>query len=279
MPSHSPSPLTPSPGQRAKVIGHRGAPGSFGIPRARETRVPAEPAEAARYGPENTLHSFERALALGADVVELDVRLSADEQVVVIHDDTVERTTDGTGRVADLTLHQLQALDAGAWFAPDGAGQRLPTLEEALAWARGRVSLAIELKTEPARPAPLAERVAELVARHGMADQVVVISFDHPSLARVRALAPTIRTGLLYVCRPVDPVALAARAGADALLPHWSYVTAEDVAAAHAAGLAVAPWVTSDPATLRWLVSVGVDAIGTNHPDRLRSILANEPPR
>ena len=104
-------------------------------------------------------------------------------------------------------------------------------------------------------------------------DGQIVIGFDHPTVRTVKALDSRITTGVLYAARPVDAVELARRANADALLPHWAYVTADDVATAHAAGLAVAPWISSDPAVLTRLVQAGVDAIGTNHPDVLRRIL------
>ncbi|MBI4493578.1 MAG: glycerophosphodiester phosphodiesterase [Chloroflexi bacterium] len=262
------------PEEYTHVMGHRGAPGSYGIPGSRATRTAAPEDEAARYAPENTMVSFERAVAMGASIVELDVHLSADGHVVAIHDDTVDRTTDGTGEVGALRLAELQALDAGAWYGPAFTGQRIPTLDEVLAWARGKVRVAIELK-QARRPQPgLEAQVVELVARHGMVDQVIAISFDHPMVARVKALNAAVPAGILYACRPVDPVALARQAQADVLLPQWSFVDAEQVAAAHAAGLAVAPWVTSDPAVWQWLLSLGVDAIGTNHPDRLVAFTA-----
>jgi glycerophosphoryl diester phosphodiesterase len=105
---------------------------------------------------------------------------------------------------------------------------------------------------------------------------VIAISFSHPVVARVKDLEPALTTGVLYACRPVDAAALATAARAEVLMPHWSYVAAPDVAAAHAAGLAVAPWVSSDPRVLRWLVEIGVDAIGSNHPDVLRRVTSGE---
>jgi glycerophosphoryl diester phosphodiesterase len=110
-----------------------------------------------------------------------------------------------------------------------------------------------------------------------MTQQVIVISFDHAAVQRVKTLDSRIATGVLYAARPVDGgVGMARQAQADAVLPHWAYVTAEDVATAHAAGLSVAPWASSDPAVLRHLVAAGVDAIGTNHPDVLRDVLSQE---
>ena len=208
--------------------------------------------------PENTLLSFERAADLGADWVELDVHLSKDGALVVIHDETLERTTNGTGRVADQTLQELKCLDAGQ-------GQQIPTLDEVLEWAAPRgIGVDVEVKQAPALA------VAEAV-RHF--DQVLISSFDHPLVREIKALDPRLSVGLLYAYRAIDPVRLAREADASVLLPQCSYVVGEDVAAIHAAGLRVWTWATSDPTVLRRLIEAGVDAIATNHPDVLHKML------
>jgi glycerophosphoryl diester phosphodiesterase len=239
---------------RVWVVGHRGAMG---------------------YCPENTMVSFRRGLELGADWIELDVHLTADGHLAVIHDETVDRTTNGHGLVRDHSLAELLQLDAGAWFGPEYAGQRIPTLDDVLAWAHDRGTVVdIEIKNAPIYYAGIEEAVVAALDRSAMAEQVIVISFDHAAVQRVKALDTRVATGVLYAARPVDAgLDLARQAGADALLPHWAYVTPADVQAAHAAGLYVAPWTTSDPDVLRGLMRAGVDAIGTNHPDVLRSLL------
>jgi glycerophosphoryl diester phosphodiesterase len=235
---------------RVWVVGHRGAMG---------------------HCPENTMASFERGLELGADWIELDVHLSADGALVVIHDETLDRTTNGHGLVRNRTLAELKQLDAGQ-------GQAVPSLDEVLAWARERNTIVdIEIKNAPLYYEGIEEAVVSCANQHDMTDQVIVISFDHASVARVKQLEPRLATGVLYACRPTDAgVGLARAAGADAVLPNWAYVTAEDVATAHAAGLSVAPWTSSDPDVLRELIARGVDAIGTNHPDVLRGVLAEK---
>jgi glycerophosphoryl diester phosphodiesterase len=232
---------------RVWVVGHRGAMG---------------------YCPENTLLSFERGLELGADWIELDVHLSADRALIVIHDETLERTTNGHGLVRDHTAAQLARLDAGD-------GQHVPTLPEILQWARTRGTVVdIEIKNAPLYYDGISEAVVGAVREANMVDNVIVISFDHAAVKRVKEVEPTIATGVLYACRPTDGgIGLARAAGADAVLPHWAYVTRDDVAAAHTAGLSVAPWATSDPTILRNLIACGVDAIGTNHPDVLRTLV------
>ena len=231
------------------VVGHRGAMG---------------------YCPENTLASFERAAQLGADWVELDVHLSRDGALVVIHDETLDRTTNGSGPVRERTLSELQRLDAGQ-------GERIPTLEEVLAWARRRrIGVDVEIKNAPVYYAGIEAAVVRAVERCAMLEQVLVSSFDHRAVQRVGALEPRLATGVLFAHRPVELASVARPAGADVLLPRWPYVVAEDVRAAHAAGLSVGTWTTSDPAELRRLVEAGVDAIATNHPDVLRRLLDGE---
>jgi glycerophosphoryl diester phosphodiesterase len=246
------SPGWPDTG-RTVVVGHRGAAG---------------------HAPENTFASFELALELGADAVELDVHLSRDGQIVVIHDGRLERTTDGGGLVGEHTLAELRRLDAGSWFAPRFAGQRIPTLDEVLAWARDRTYLAIEVKNGPIFYEHIEMELVELLARHRMRERALIISFDHHALRRIRELDAGLLTGVVYACRPADPVALAGAAGAGVLEPHWSFVTPEDVAAAHAAGLRVTAWATSEPSVLHRLLQAGLDALTTDHPEVLVKLLS-----
>jgi glycerophosphoryl diester phosphodiesterase len=237
---------------RPRVFGHRGAMG---------------------YAPENTFASFERAIELGVDVIEIDVHLTADGEVVVIHDAELHRTTDGEGMVGQKTLTELKTLDAGIGFAPEFAGQRIPTLGEMLAWARGKCVVDVEIKGGPWPYDGIEARVVDLIRKHEMVDQTIVISFHHPVVARVKALAPEIATGALWSCGPIDPVAVARAAGVDAIMPQWSYCDAETVERAHAAGLSVNPWETSDPRLVNHLLSLGVDSICANFPDVVVSAL------
>lgn len=268
--------LRRAPGGRPRIVGHRGASG---------------------YAPENTLPSFALALAQGADILECDVHLSRDDHLIVIHDATVDRTTDGSGRVRDLTLAELKALDAGAHHGPEYRGTRLPTLDELLEWARPRCPLAIELKQPDERYPGYAEHTVRAIRRHAMERQVIIISFDHPLLAEVKALDPAIATGIIYASALPDPVAAARAVGADAIHPFALLVDRALVEAAHAAGYAVSPW-TLDPELLidqviytgttstltteaaelaalkvREVLAAGVDSAATNSPDRLRRLI------
>ena len=138
-----------------------------------------------------------------------------------------------------------------------------------LGWARGRCVVDVEIKGGPTPYPGIAERVVELLTQHRMLDQAIVISFDHPTVRRVKTLAPELATGVLYACRPIDPAAVGQAAGADALLPHWSYCDAEHVRRAHEAGFSIHPWSTSEPLAIRALLAMGVDSVTSDHPDRV----------
>lgn len=238
--------LLRAPGAPLLRVGHRGARG---------------------HAPENTMASFALGADLGVDAVETDVHLSKDDEVVLIHDHTVDRTTDGHGFVGEMTLAELKRLDAGGWRDPRFAGERIPTLEELLAWAKERVGVAIEIKNGPIYYPGIAGKTIELVRRHGMERQVILIAFDHLVLREAKRIAPEIATGILYVAGLADPVAAARAALADSLNPNWSYVTPGLVHDAHAAGLAVSPWNPNDLPTIRALSGMGVDSVGTDYPE------------
>jgi glycerophosphoryl diester phosphodiesterase len=235
------------------IVGHRGAMG---------------------HAPENTLASYELAVSMGVDMVECDVHLSADGVPVVLHDHTLDRTTNGKGLVCEHTAAELQALDAGSWRDPQFAGQRLPTLDGLLAWCRGRVPLSIELKNGPVFYDGLAEAIVDLVRKHDMLERANVISFDHAAIARVKQLEPRLSAGILFAALLVDAPAAARAANADAILPGHHFATADVITQAHAADLAVSVWTVDDPALARRLAADGVDAIATNYPDRVGPAVA-----
>lgn len=234
------------------VIGHRGALG---------------------YAPENTMASFQKGLETGVDLIELDIHMTRDGELVVMHDANVERTTDGHGRIKDKTLAEVKKLDAGVHFDARFRGERVPTLEEVLAWAKGRIPLAIEIKGDPL-PAPGIEaKMIDLVRAYGMLGDVMAISFHHPVVRRVKELEPAMATGVLYSACLADPVGAARAALADSLRPYWMYWTADQVRAVHEAGLTASTWNADDEDLMEYLVGLGVDSIGSNYPDRLRAFL------
>ncbi len=229
-------------------IAHRGASGNF---------------------PENTVCAFRAAIDAGAEMCELDVQLSRDGAIVVIHDETVERTTDGKGEVAELTLEELKRLDAGAKFKGGAVkGERIPTLDEVFSATSGKCGLNIELKA-----GGLEHQVAQIMqARNALADSIVS-SFDWEYLKNIQQLHFNIRVGLLAEEKPVDLMMNAVAMRAHSINPRWDMVTSDLCKAAHERGLKVYTWTVDADARMRALIACGVDGIMTNYPERLRKVV------
>lgn len=226
---------------------------------------------ASSYAPENTLAAYDLALEMGATHIELDVHLSADGHVVVIHDETLERTTNGSGPVADRTLAELRELDAGSWFGADYAGQRIPTLREVLERYGRRAHLHIEIK---GRMPGLVARTVALIREYGLQDRVTITSFHRAALEETRALAPELRTGWL-VGEVTDEIVDAALAlGLTQLCPRGDQVTPELVARLHGLGLVVRAWGVPDEETMRRVADAGADGMTVNFPDKLLAYLS-----
>ncbi len=223
------------------IMGHRGAPA---------------------YEPENTLRSIRRALNMGVAAVEVDVQLTRDGRLVVIHDDTVDRTTNGHGAVKDLTFAELRALDAGKM-------EPIPSLEEVVDLVKGRAHLVVELK-QPDAAVPLLRFFQE----HLLFDAAHIISFWHPVLKTLKEQEPRLRTGVLMVGCPADPVGLARAARAETLVLNYRYVNRELVDAAHRQGIRVIVWNIDDPEILKPYLAMNLDAIGTNRPQEIINYLS-----
>ena len=219
---------------------------------------------ASRYAPENTLAAFRLAFEHGVPAVECDVRRTQDGHLVVIHDPAVDRTTDGRGAVGSLTLESLRRLDAGRWFGPEFAGERIPLLQEVLEAVRGRALIKIEIKNDPVTSEGIEQQVAGVIRGYSMEDEVLVMSFDHRIIRELRSAAPRIATGILYEARLVDPVAAARAAAADALCVDWGYLDRGLVDIAHRAGLGVFVWTVDDEQAIRRCRDLGVDGITSN---------------
>lgn len=232
---------------------------------------------ASAYAPENTLEAFRLAEEQGADGIELDVHLSADGELVVIHDETVDRTSDGTGAVSAMPLETLRGLDFSN--GKEGhAGVRIPRLGEVFELVRpGRMLVNVELKTNINFQPGIEAKVAELVAASGMGERVLVSSFNHLTLKTLQQIAPELPVAVLFDEIMYLPWEYAREFGAAAIHPAYSYLQVNGaVELAHAAGVRINPWTIDDPEHLRWALGLGVDAVITNTPDvavRLRSEL------
>ena len=208
------------------------------------------------YEPENTLRGFKKAIELGVNAVELDVRKTKDDKVVVVHDAKVERTTNGKGSVSELTLDEIKQLVTEK-------GEKVPTLEEALDFLDRKVKIIIELKE-----AGFEEEVLRQIRERGLENNVVIVSFIEEALGKVREIDETVETGLIYV-RHKNPVRAALDLKANYLLPLYRFTHTADVKRAHDNDLKVIVWTINNPEEVPQYIKKGVDGIASDRPDIL----------
>lgn len=220
-------------------IGHRGAMG---------------------YAPENTLPSFEKALQMGVDWIELDV-YAVEGELVVIHDDTLERTTNGSGRVMDQSLAYLRSLDAGH-------GARIPLLAEVFELVNQQVGINVELKG-PDTAVPTIRFLEDQLKKGWPLNKILISSFDHAQLLTAKAENPQFERAALYYNRPIDYNFVTETLAAAAVNPWLGDVTAHLVNQAHQYDLQVYVFTVNDPADIRQMRKLGVDGVFTNYPDRV----------
>jgi glycerophosphoryl diester phosphodiesterase len=239
----------PQPGEIYPVllIAHRGASG---------------------HAPENTLAAFKKAVVLGTNFIETDLQLTRDARLVAIHDDTVDRTTNGKGAVHDMTLAELRRLDAGSWFGSEFAGERIPTLDEITAFAK-KHDVVFYLEMKPGASWGGEHALIGGLRESGEIARTVVISFDSGILAGVRKIEPTLMTGLLYDGQIEEPLDCAVQVGARQLAVRGDLVTPQMISEAKKRDLQVVCWTVNYAAHMRVLMSAGVDGIMSDYPDRL----------
>jgi glycerophosphoryl diester phosphodiesterase len=232
--------------------------------------------------PENTLAAFRAALEAGADGIELDVSRCQTGEIVVLHDNTLDRTTNGSGPLASTPFYALRELDAGSWFAPEFAGERVPLLSEVFdlvgdAKARGtRPRVNVEIKGIDRRGDGLEAEIAEMVRARGLADDVLISSFNPMALWRMRQVAPDLQRALLYA--PGMPMALSLAwpkrlLTPIALHPEFRMMNTSKVRGAQAAGHRVNVWTVNEEADLLRAIAWRVDGIITDHPALARQLL------
>ena len=237
---------------RVQVLAHRGA---------------------SAYAPENTLSAFRKATEQRSDWLELDVQQTRDGRLVVFHDLRVERTTNGSGALRDLTLEEVRKLDAGSWFGEDFAGEIVPTFEEVVAFAR-EAGVRIFPEVKDARFYPgIEERLVATLRAYEYEDSTIVQSFDPASLEKVRQLSPRLRLAALYTT--ANPLKEDPPARAEVVGPPWELIASDEtlVRDAHAAGRHVVVWTVDGAGLVRRMIDARVDGIITSRPDFVRSLL------
>jgi glycerophosphoryl diester phosphodiesterase len=233
---------------------------------------------ASGHAPENTLAAFKKAVTLGATFIETDLQLTRDARLVAIHDETVNRTTNGKGAVHDMTLAELRRLDAGSWFGSEFAGERIPTLEEVLDFAK-KFDVIFYLEIKPGGSFGGEHALIGGLRASGEIARTIVISFDSAILANVRKIEPTLMTGLLYDGQIEKPLDQALEVGARQLAVRGDLVSPGLLTAARAKDLQVVCWTVNHSAHMRQLIDAGVDGIMSDYPDRLAATAKTAKPK
>jgi glycerophosphoryl diester phosphodiesterase len=227
---------------------------------------------ASGYAPENTLAAFRRAVAQGVTFIETDLHLTRDAHFVAIHDETVERTTNGHGEIHNMTLAELKRLDAGSWFASEFMGERIPTLEEILEFAR-KNDVVFYLELKPSGFWGGEHALISALRNSSEIPRSVIISFDPAILAALRKIEPTLMTGLLYSGKTENPFEKAVEIGARQIAMRGDLVTPNFLQQARKRDLQVVCWTVNSQPHMRLLASAGVDGIMSDYPDRLLAVL------
>lgn len=226
---------------------------------------------ASALAPENTVSAFIGAVEAGCDLVELDVLRTRDEQLVVIHDEKLDRTTNRAGKVSALTLEEIRDCDAGTWFTESFAGERIPTLEEALAVIGHRAMSMIEVKESVRDHPALVDAVVERLRAEGLDDRCVLIVWDAETAAAAREAAPEALLALVTFTR--RGMRKAAALGLDGIVCYARSTTRRLIEDAHQAGLFVAPWTLNDPEDMEAFVDAGIDVLVSDLPHLATDVL------
>lgn len=234
---------------------------------------------ASAYAPENTMAAFTKGIEMGADYIEIDVQMSKDHIPVIIHDTTLDRTTNGTGKVSDYTLKELKALDAGSWFGDEYTGETIPTFEEFLVEFGGKINILIELKY-PELHQGIEEQVANALRYHNLVKpdsiEIIIQSFNHESIKKSKELLPEVPHGVLIGkgWRKITSQQLEEFAAyADYFNPSFNIVTAELVELVHLTNMTMYAYTVRNQSEAGRLYSLGVDGIITDFPDYVQYIV------
>lgn len=235
------------------IIAHRGASG---------------------YAPENTLASFKKAVEMGCDGIELDVHLSKDGNVIVCHDESVDRTTNGTGLIKDLNLEDLKKLDAGSWFGNEFSKEKIPTLNKVIEYTKNNdILINIELKNGIINYYGLEEKVIDIIRKYDIVERVIVSSFNHRSLVKIKKLYKFIKTGVLYINNLSNPWEYAKNIRADALHPEFNNITKEFVNKCTEKEMIINTYTVNKERDIERIGKFKPFGIITNFPDKARYIM------
>ena len=234
---------------------------------------------ASAHAPENTIPSFELALTQGADAIELDAKLTSDGQIVVFHDATIDRTTEGTGRLAQKTLAELRSLDAGSFFSDQFRGTKIPTLEEVFEAVGKKIFINVELTNYATPRDALVEKVCALVRKHGLEKSVTFSSFFASNLRQAQRFLPDVPRGLLALDGWMGAWARSfgfSFGNYAALHPYLTDVNAQQVSRVHQLKRRIHVWTVNKPEDVARLNSWGVDGIFTDDPQLALQVIGRK---
>jgi glycerophosphoryl diester phosphodiesterase len=244
------------------VVAHRGASG---------------------YAPENTMAAIKKAITMGVDMIEIDVQLSKDNEVVLMHDLTVDRTTNGKGKVRDLYLEEIKKLDAGKWFSSEFSGEKVPTLEEVIQAINGQCKLLIEVKRVKSKKLEIENKIVQLINKYNAYNWCIVQSFETQVIKNIQALDKSIECHKLVTMNiSVLPLHIDSRIktgtiykykNVQSINPYFKMLNKRKVKKIHSYGQKVITWTVNEPEDMKRMIEMGVDGIITNYPDRLIQLL------
>ncbi|MBD3287270.1 glycerophosphodiester phosphodiesterase [candidate division KSB1 bacterium] len=235
-----------------EITGHRGSSGN---------------------APENTLSAIKQAVDENADYIEIDIHITKDEQIILMHDDRVDRTTNGEGYVHDLTYPEILRLDAGSWFDSNFKDERVPTLEEVIDLVQGHVHLNIEIKSNVFIPAHI-EKLIQLIDERDFGEQCILTSFQRSYIEMIHHISPMLRTGLIMNYMP-HPQKMLLEDAFDVLSCNYRLVSKDIVEALHSSNKEIHVWTVNERADLLRMRDYGVDNVITNYPGAFRKMLDN----
>jgi glycerophosphoryl diester phosphodiesterase len=226
-----------------------------------------------RWAPENTMAGFRKSVDAGVDGIELDIHRCSTGELVVIHDEDVQRTTNGVGLIKDISYPELQRLSAGLWFDKEFSGERIPLLNDVLDLVAGKCVLNIEIKYSPIDYPGIDDDLIDLLSDYPDRDKLIISAFDHKVVGRMHSKVPDLSYALLADALFVDIADYARRIGATLWHPCFGSLRAAEVAEAQSAGMLVNAWTVNTTREWSTAVSMGLDGIITDDPEGLRDFL------
>lgn len=224
--------------------------------------------------PENTMLAFQKAVEVGCDGIELDIQLTKDNELVIIHDEDTKRTTNRSGLVKDFTLHQLKCLDASNGFEGRFGLNQIPTLREYFEFIKDiAVFTNIELKNSAIPYPNMEEKMIAMIQEFGLTDKVMFSSFNHFSMLKCKKLSPISKCAFLTSCWQIGAGVYAKQAGMDFINPRYNFLTDENIKELNDHQIGAQAWTVDDEVNMKWLVDRDIYAIITNSPDVLKNIL------